>query len=344
MSVSNIVPLDSGKLPAYLKNKTYDANVNADVATGVSFPTLSIKGKVWTLVKDNERKTLMRPDDPEETLQTINLHVVRANTKSRVYYAKSYVEGDSDGARPSCYSQDGVAPAANAMEPQAKKCAVCKHAVWGSKIKDDGTAGEGTECSVNTRLAVTDGAKLTEPMLLRVPAGSRKNFADTVKAAQSRGIPYNALVMKVSFDKEAPSPKLVFKLTGLLDDAGYEIVKEQYESDVVKEIVGLGTVYAALPAPAADDGGVDAAELDAAIAAKAATAKAAATKAAVKPPVKPVVDMEEIGKLVDPPAEKPAAVVKPAVVKPAVKPAAPPPDRSDDLLSQLDDLLGSTDD
>ena len=93
--MSSIIPFNAGAgLPAYLRNKTADTSINKDVARGASFPTLSIKGKVFTLVKDNERKVLTRPDDPDEVLQSINLSVLRANTKSRVYYAKSYSEED----------------------------------------------------------------------------------------------------------------------------------------------------------------------------------------------------------------------------------------------------------
>lgn len=356
--MSDIIPFSSAQLPAYLSNrKALASALNKDVVTAAQFPTLSIKGKVFTLVRDNERKVMMNPNEPDEVLQSIQLNVLRANTKNRVYYAKSYVEGDSEGARPTCQSNDGVAPTPTSVEPQSNKCAICPHAVWGSKLKDDGTAGEGTECSVNTRLAVTAPDDLTTVFLLRVPAGSRKNYADAVKMADSRGIPYNALVLKVGFDPMAPSPKLTFKPVGLLPDDAYAQATEAYESELVREIVGLGRVDepAALPAPA--PGAVSADELDAAIAAKAVVAKAATpaprvvpkAKAAPDAAVKPAaaVSMDELGALVDAvappkaaPAPAPAPVKAPAPAPKAAAPAAP----LDGLLDELNDLLGMSDD
>lgn len=159
--MSNIIPFEAGaKLPAYLANKTALSAINRDVVSaGATFPVLSIKGKVFTLVKDGEKKVLTRPDEPDEVLQNISLSVIRANTKSRVFYAKAYTEGESDGAKPSCFSNDGVAPSADASEPQSKKCQICPRAVWGGK-----EGGKGTECSTNTRLAVADPQHIEEPI------------------------------------------------------------------------------------------------------------------------------------------------------------------------------------
>lgn len=373
--MSAIVAFSSGaKLPAYLQNRAALSTINADVISGgLGFPVLSIKGKVFTLVKDGERKVLTRPEDPDEVLQSINLSVVRANTKNRVFYAKAYVEGsEGEAAKPDCYSNDGVSPAADARDPQAKKCQLCPHAVWESKRNPDGTPAKGTACTVNTRLAVVDpdhilGVEKIEPYLLRVPAGSRSNFAEIVKTAEARGIPYNALAIKVGFDKEAPSPKLTFKLVGLLDDAAYAAVSGIYEDETVKEMLGLGPVRSALPAPAPSTATED--DLEAALAAKASRDAAAeaqkvvARAAAPTAPTTPAVDMSELDNLLppEPVAPKPRRQATPKVdaeeveVKAAPAPApAPKPQAApkiaetsaevDDLLGGLDALLSSTDD
>ena len=141
--MSNIVPFSSAALPAYLQNRKALSAINADVATASGFPVLSIKGKVFTLVKGKEKKVLTREVDGEqETLQSMSLSVVRANKNARVFYMKAYSEDDAEGAKPTCYSGDGVAPAADSAEPQAKKCQLCPHAVWGSKAGD---TGKGTD-------------------------------------------------------------------------------------------------------------------------------------------------------------------------------------------------------
>jgi hypothetical protein len=344
--MSAIIPLTAGaQLPAYLaKRNELAAAINAEVVTAAGYGVLSIKGKVFTLVKDKEKKILTRPDDPDEVLQSLHLTVIRANTKSRVFYAKAYVEGtEGEAGKPDCYSRDGVTPAEDAREPQAKKCQVCPHAVWGSKASSDGAAVKGTACTVNTRLAVVDPDQLekedTEPYLLRVPAGSRANFADVVRAADSRGMPYNALVLKVAFDKEAPAPKLTFKLVGLVSDAAYDKVQALHNDDLIKSIVGLADTH-----KPEDDAApsVTPEEIDAAIAAKAATDEAkarakAAPKAAPKPTPAPAPVADE--------AEAPAPAPK-AAPKAAPKPAPAPAATADasDLLGDLDALLGGTDD
>lgn len=340
-----IIPLSAGSnLPAYLANRAALAAINSDVVRGpAGFGVLSIKGKVFTLVKDGERKVLTRDDDPDEVLQSINLSVVRANTKSRVFYMKAYVEGsEGDAAKPDCYSSDGVAPAADARNPQAKKCQLCPHAVWGSKA---GPEGKGTACTVNTRLAVVDpehvGTEGNEPYLLRVPAGSRGNFADVVKAADARGIPYNAMVLKVGFDREAPSPKLTFRLVGLLDDGTFGKVNDLYATELVQDIVGLLPARAAatapqLPPPSAETG-ITEADLDAAIAARAARAATDKAKAAAQAPA-PEAEPEPA------PAPAPKAAKPRAAAKPKAEPAATGGEDMSSLLGDLDSLLSGTDD
>lgn len=320
-----IIPFDgSAKLPAYLANKSkLLTEINRDVVgSGPTFSVLSIKGKVFTLVKGDEKKVLTREiDGEEEPVASVQLTVVRANTKSRVFYAKAYTEGDSDGAKPTCFSHDGETPDPQSAEKQSKKCAICPHAAWGSKA---GTNGTGTACAVNTRLAVIDPNNMGEPFLLRVPAASRKGYAEAVKAADVRGIPYNALVLRTSFDKEAPSPKLVFKIAGLLDDATFEKVQGLYEDDLVKGMVGIHDPQAALPAPE-----VDTDELDAAIAAKAAVQSAKATPAKAAP----VVTADEVEEVVE----------KPKATKPKAEKKAAPAE-VDDLLADMDALLSNKDD
>lgn len=360
--MSAIVAFSAGaKLPAYLQNRSAPSTINDDVISGgLGFPVLSIKGKVFTLVKDGERKVLTRADDPDEVLQSLTLAVVRANTKSRVFYAKAYVEGsEGDAAKPDCYSNDGVAPAADARSPQAKKCQLCPHAVWESKRNLDGTPAKGTACTVNTRLSVVDpdhvlGVEKVDPYLLRVPAGSRANFAEAIKLASARGIDYNMLAIKVGFDKEAPSPKLTFKLIGLLDDEAYKVISGLYDDETVKEMVGLGEVRAALPAPVSPASASEE-DLDAAIAAKATRDAVAKAKAEPEPEPEPAakateVTMAELDDLLpqEPKptrraAAKAAVVAEEVVVKEVAPPAAKSAAKAQETSAEVDDLLGGLD-
>ena len=361
------------------------SKINQDVMIGgAGFPVISIKGKVFTLVKDNERKVLTRKitDDDgnveEMPISSLNLVVARANVKSRVFYAGAYVEGDSDGAKPTCFSHDGVAPDPGADKPQAKNCQLCPHAVWGSKPAQPGAEAKGTACGVNTRLAVVDPKHPGTAFLLRVPAGSRMNFNDAVKLADVHGKDYNQVVMKISFDNEAPSPKLKFHPVGFPSDEVQVKLDALFEDQVVRDIVGsVGAPRVAAPAGQDDAMAAAAAQAEAELAAKkaaavkkasdeaaavkkaAAEATAAALKKAAESTVG-LVDDDELGDALGgafgAPAEtKPAPAAKKAAAKkaPAETPVTPVASsngpvieagEADGLLGELGSLLGSKDD
>lgn len=368
--MSAIVPFgQNARLPAYVTNKKVLIDVNKDVVTTAPYPTLSIKGKVFTLVQDNERRVMTRPDDPEEVLQSINVALVRLNMNHKVFYARRYAEGESDGQRPTCYSNDGIAPSAEAAEPQAKKCALCPHNQFGSRVNDDGTAGKGKACADQPRLAVADPEHLDRPFLLRVPPASIKNLKEALKLCKARDLQYNMVVFRIGFVAEAAAPQLSFRPVGLLSDEAYEMSASKFDDEIVRAIVGLDESGAGGPAAAAAPSD-DAPELDAALAARAA--QPAKTKPAAKVAVD---DLEAV--LTEPPAAKPApapakpaakakqpevteedlsavlsaAEPKPQPAKPARAKAAPAPapapapaDSDDALLAELDSVLGSFDD
>lgn len=346
--MSNIVAFDSGNLPAYLKNKNADlASVNAEVVTAAAYPHISIKGKTWAVVRDGQRTVLQKQDEDGEMapVQRIEVAVVRANMKSKVFYLKKFKEGDENMAPPDCYSLDGLAPSPNASNKQHTNCQICPHNQWGSRISDDGEA-KGRACADQVRMAIATPDKLDDPYLLRVPPASIKLFKEAVKIAKSRNIPYNALVYRLGFDAEAASPKITFKPVGLLDDAGYAKVQEIYDDELVRAIAGLDEdARAAKPAaPAPAQGEVDADELDAALAKRAAAPAAApAAPKASKPAPAPVESDDLDAALGGAPAPAPAPAPK-AAAKPAVKKAAPVVQEADDLLGGLDALLGQSDD
>jgi hypothetical protein len=356
----NIVKFDSSStLPAYLLGDTSLLDINKEVVRPQGFPTLSIKGMKFTVSKEGVKTVLTKPDDADEVAQSIGVVFLRANMNAKTFYAKKYSEGDSERTRPDCYSFDGVAPSENADAPQAKKCAVCPHNQWGSRTGDgDREGGKGKACQDNARIAVSAPDKL-DPMMLRVPPASLKNLRETLKMVAARKVPYNAVVIKVGFDREAPSPLLTFKPIGLLDDHGYQDVKEMYESEIVRGIVGLDdaghadTVEKVAPRIAMD-------ELDAAIAAREVTRKAADKPAKVvvddldellapKKATKPVVAADDEDEPAPVKAEKPKKAAKPVVA--ADDEDAPAPAKAEkhksggsSLLADLDDLLGNKDD
>lgn len=302
----NIIPFDQGgKLPAYLKAFNV-AEINSDLTAhaGGGFPVISIKGKVFAIVRDGERTVLPNPKDPESPATAIDVVLLKANKgTSKVFYLKGYDKDSSEGQKPDCYSSDGIEPAADAQNKQAKKCATCPHNQWGSRVTEKGNS-KGKACADTVRMAVAAAGQVNEPMLLRVPPASIKALGEYGQMLAKRGVGYNMVVTKVAFDMEAESPKLTFKPVGFLDDAAFAEVQEVVSSDVVQNILGASPV--ALPAESAAD-----AEAEEAL-------SGTPPKAAAKPAVskaKTVTD-EEVTAAVEA-AEKPA----PKAAKPAAKPA-----------------------
>jgi hypothetical protein len=299
----NIIPFDgAGKnLPSYLKAFNV-AEINADLTAhaGGGFPVISIKGKVFAIVRDGERTVLPNPKDPESPATAIDVVLLKANKgTSKVFYLKGYDKDNSEGQKPDCYSGDGITPAADAQTPQAKKCATCPHNQWGSKISDKG-ATKGKACSDTVRMAVAAAGQINDPMLLRVPPASIKALGEYGQMLAKRGVGYNMVVTKVAFDMEAESPKLTFKPVGFLDDTAFADVQEIVKSDIVTNI--LGASPAALPVETTDP------EVDDAL--KGAPPKAAKTKVVTEAEVADAVAAAEP----EAPKAKPKAAPKPPVV------------------------------
>lgn len=309
----NIIPFDSSsKLPAYLKQVDV-ATLNSDLTShaGGGFPAISIKGKVFAVVRDGEREVLRNPKDPDSAATSLDVVLLKANKgTSKVFYLKGYNPEQSEGQKPDCYSPDGIAPAADAQNKQAKKCATCPHNQWGSRITEKG-ASKGKACNDTVRMAVAAAGLLNDPMLLRVPPASIRALGEYGQTLAKRGVAYNMVVTKIAFDMDAESPKLTFKPVGFLDDAAYAEVQETVESDIVANI--LGASFNAVEAPAAEDTEVP--------------EEAPAPVAKPKPAAKPApVEAEE---------EAPAPVAKP---KPVAKAAPKPAPVEDDLDLDLDGI------
>jgi hypothetical protein len=248
--MSNIIPFESGNLPAYFKEVDV-ASLNTDLTnhSGGGFPIISIKGKIFTVVRDGVRTVLPNPKDPDSPATAIDVVVVKANKgTSKVFYAGGYSEG-GDQKKPDCFSNTGDRPDPSVKSPQSKSCATCTHNQWGSRTGENG--GKGKSCQDSVRIAIAAPGMLNDPMLLRVPPASIRALGEFGQACAKRGLPYNAVVTKLGFDMESPTPKLVFRPVGMLDDKGFAQVQDVANSDTVTSILGKVGSAEALPAPTA---------------------------------------------------------------------------------------------
>jgi hypothetical protein len=229
-----IIPLDSSNLPSHVRTRTEgrNASILSGLGGGGGYPVISIKNKVFAVVKSGERTILKNPKDPDSAATSIEVVIVNANKGlAKVFYIKDYDPESSEKQKPDCYSTDGVAPANDAQNAQSKKCATCMHNQYGSAKQ-----GKGKACSDTKRLAIAAVDQINEPMLLRIPPASLKTLGDYIKFLDNRDADFDQVVTKISF--EAESSKLAFKALGFLDDKTARGVKEMAETDLVRDIVG----------------------------------------------------------------------------------------------------------
>ncbi len=235
--MSNIIPFNSAELPAFIA-RGFEVTNDLLVSGNGGFPTISIKGKVFTLKRGDEKTLITKPgtdDEPASSLEVVILKAGPAGDKlAKVFYTSGFTEGSD--AKPTCYSNDGIKPSANAQEPQSKTCAGCPNNIWGSRISEDGTKGK--LCSDSKRLAIAPAGQINDPMLLRVPAASLKALTQFGQQLAKRGVPYQAVVAKIGFDYTVAHPALTFKPVGFVDEATMNAVKEMMESELVKKITG----------------------------------------------------------------------------------------------------------
>lgn len=330
--MSNLIPFDSApstKLTVAIPKDLFNVE---DMLTGMSrgFPVISIEGKNWSIKRGDTKEIIRRPnvDGELEPARSIEVVILRANKgTAKVFYAKKYTQGSVE--KPDCYSNDGVAPAADAVNAQAKKCAACPHNQWGSRITDEGKKAKA--CSDVKRLAVAAPDALNDPMLLRVPATSLGNWDEFVKFVAGRGYAPIQCKTRISFDPEATHQLLQFKPLGVFGDDVVAEAVQVASTQTVEDIIGgtptaaeetNGSAHEAAPKAAAKPAPV---EEEAPAPAPKKSAKLAAVvedaEAAPKAKVKVEAEVEE---------EAPA---------PAPKKAAKVVEVDDDITAGLDDML-----
>jgi hypothetical protein len=235
--MANIVPFEGAQLPDYIRKADPSLNDDLTAHAGLGFPVMSIKGKVFAIVRDGERKIVPNPKDPDSPATFIDVVLVKANKNaSKTFYMKGYDDKTGEAAKPDCFSRDGVAPDSQSSSPQSKTCVTCKHNVWGSKVGDNGNKGKA--CQDNVRLAIAQPTALTEPLMLRVPPASIRNLGEYGKLLKGRGVQYQMVLTRIGFVPEEATPKLTFKPIGFLPENVYNKVQEIAKGDVVQAILG----------------------------------------------------------------------------------------------------------
>ena len=211
---------------------------------------MSIKGAKWRIVEGGEEHPIYMPGT-RDLAPYIKVVIMRANANiSKTFYAGQFVEGSD--AKPDCYSNDGITPAADVEKPQCSTCAACPQNVWGSKISPSGAKIKA--CADVRRIAILPADDMEySPILLRIPGASLGDLAGYGKALKQRRIPYAAVVTKLSFDPDAAFPKILFQFDRVLTAEEMAHVASRLSEPVVDDILGLNGPRDAAPALAHDD-------------------------------------------------------------------------------------------
>lgn len=316
---NEVIPFDptdnAAKLPAAYKEllpadmQEFTEEFSAGVS--ISFPVVSIKGKVFTVKHGEDQHVLTRPDDPDSPASYIDVVVIAANKGiAKAYYKKGYTEGSADA--PDCWSNDGERPDPSVEKPMAKSCKTCPYNQFGSRITEDGKKAKA--CNDSKRLAIATMDDLLNPMLLRVPATSLKNWQQYINLLSRKGVVPMMVLTRIKFNSDAAYPQLEFKPVGLLPPEKVGEVKAARELEVVDYITGKVSMPTAATAAAVEEEEEDA---DA--------------------PLK-TIEVPVETKAVEP-EETPAKAPKKAAKKKAEpQPAEEASDEVDAILDDLDDL------
>lgn len=274
-------------------------NAIAGSGDGYNHPKISIRAGRYRLVEDGV-----------ETPVGINLDVVvvGANPKvSKIFYAQAY-DGNADGVRPTCFSNDGITPDTS-ITPVSNGCANCPHNVLGSKITPSGQKSK--LCADQRHLAVVPAADPNKVYQLTISVSAMKNLREYFKDLQNFGVEPQEVVTELGFDDKVSFPKVTFTRKGFAPEAAMAKLDAIVASDEVKEVVRLIPPKSAGPALAAP---------------------AAAASTALPAPTAPVVE--------DGYEEAAPVAATPQEPTPAAKPTTAPVKASSALESKLDSLFG----
>lgn len=278
-------------------------NAIAGSGDGYNHPKISIRAGRYRLVEDGV-----------ETPVGINLDVVivGANPKvSKIFYAQAY-DGNADGVRPTCFSNDGITPDASITTPVSNGCANCPHNVLGSKITPSGQKSK--LCADQRHLAVVPAADPNKVYQLTVSVSAMKNLREYFKELQNFGVEPQEVVTELGFDDKVSFPKVTFARKGFAPEAAMAKLDAIVASDEVKEVVRLIPPKSAGPALAA------------------ATTAAGALSAPTPAPAPAVAE--------DGYEESAPVAATPQEPAPAAKPTTTPVKASSELESKLDSLFG----
>lgn len=238
------------QLPAFLQHST--RSIAAQALAGLS------QGSPAQISIRQNRFRLVDSGGQEKLVETFHLDVVIADANphiSHVFYKDAYDPTATEYKPPSCYSDNGVGPSQEALDPQSATCAACPHNAWGSATSK--VTGKATKaCSDVKKLAcLVPGLAPGLAFMLRVPPASLKNLAAYVaglngQVTGGRRVDVTDVITRISFDAKTQGV-LNFQAVNWIDEEIFSFLEEKGPNPY-PQLTGANDVprVAALPAPA----------------------------------------------------------------------------------------------
>lgn len=195
-------------LPAFLQNYRRGAAATpaldslTKMATGAQ-PYLSIMGNRFRAIDIVGDEQMVGDIDRKTGLAYVDVVIIDANPHvSKVYYSKAYDPSAAEYSPPDCWSDNGIAPSTQASLPQARSCAECPLAVWGSSTSK--LTGKQTKACNDVKKIAVFIPELAGmgAWLLRVPPASLKDLADYARKIAGNGAVVAQVVTRLSFHPE----------------------------------------------------------------------------------------------------------------------------------------------
>jgi hypothetical protein len=190
-------------------------------------PHMSTRSSMFTLVSGPIKKVL--------DTRYADIMIVDASDKSnRIYFGRAYDPAAGDDLPPKCFSDNGVGPSTQAMEPQSPTCLLCPHNERGSAVSFRGNPT--TACDNRKKLAfiMPDDSPDVTVYEFQIPPASLSNFKSYAAwigqqkhPTAQRACDVCDFVTRVSFDPERQGV-MVFTASAWVEDGDPLLEKMEY--------------------------------------------------------------------------------------------------------------------
>jgi len=176
-----------------------------------------------------------------------NLRAIIVNASphvGRIFYAKQW-SPDAEPTAPDCFSNDGRAPDAGSVNPQADRCDSCQQNIKGSG------QGNSKACRYSRRIALTleeDFGTSLEGSVYQMNLASKSLFGDSVgdnthtfenysKYLANNGKSLDWVITQISFNEDNDNQSVLFTPTGHINKAQYAVTTKVANTPEVQKMV-----------------------------------------------------------------------------------------------------------